>query len=180
MTREGADLFDVCPNRPGYVRDSKNSRAKANSFDDSDLARQKRLILRFARRRDGLTCDEIEVALGFRHQTAKRARVRELVLTGSWSTPATTYHTWRSAGAHLREIGGRMITNRDKFECVVRELGYRYRVYGRLVARGSMSQAQRNHEIEVMEAIVADYRELVSVEQPDLFAEAAREARHER
>jgi Fic family protein len=84
-----ADLFtfdddaeQTYPQRPGFVRDSDTSRAAADSFDESDLSRQKQLIMGcYHARRNGLTCDEIEVALGFRHQTAS-ARIRELVLNG--------------------------------------------------------------------------------------------------
>ena len=82
-----ADLFtfdddagQTYPQRPGFVRDSDNSRAAADSFDESDLSRQKQLIMGcYHARQNGLTCDEIEVALGF--QTAS-ARIRELVLNG--------------------------------------------------------------------------------------------------
>ena len=76
-----ADLFtfdddaeQTYPQRPGYVRDSDTSRSAADSFDESDLSRQKQLIMGcYHARRNGLTCDEIEVALGFRHQTQARA-----------------------------------------------------------------------------------------------------------
>ena len=35
------------------------------------------------------------------------------------------------------------ITNKEKLACVVRELGYRQRVYARLVEKGKMSEPQR-------------------------------------
>jgi hypothetical protein len=64
-----------------------------------------------------------------------------------------------------------MITAKEKLQCVERELGYRRRVYARLVARGKMSEAQRHQEIKLMEAICQDYRDLVSDETIPLFIE---------
>jgi predicted ArsR family transcriptional regulator len=81
MKRQG-DLFGSYPDRPGYVHGSDTSHAAAESFSDEDLSQQKRRILaRFGSQPNGLTCDEIEVDLRFRHQTAS-ARIRELVLAG--------------------------------------------------------------------------------------------------
>jgi len=91
--KEQPDLFDGYPDRPGHVRGSDTSRAAADSFGDDDLSRQKRLIMgRFETKPDGLTCDEIEVVLGFRHQTAS-ARIRELVLTGFLLDTGRRRHT---------------------------------------------------------------------------------------
>lgn len=71
------------PSRPGFVRDSDTSEAAANSLDDADLGFLRGQIWRFiASRPHGATCDETEVALGLRHQTAS-ARLRELFL-GGW------------------------------------------------------------------------------------------------
>ena len=50
-----------------------------------------------------------------------------------------------------------MITASEKLKCAERELNYRKRVYGRMVSKGSMSEADRDHEIAVMEAIRDDY-----------------------
>ena len=50
-----------------------------------------------------------------------------------------------------------MITPSEKLKCAERELHYRKRVYGRMVSKGSMSEADRDHEIAVMEAIRDDY-----------------------
>jgi hypothetical protein len=58
-----ADLFtfdddaeQTYPQTPGYVRDSDTSRAAADSFDESDLSRQKQLIMGcYHARRSGLT-----------------------------------------------------------------------------------------------------------------------------
>lgn len=55
------------------------------------------------------------------------------------------------------------ITNDEKRACARRELAYRRRVYGRLVAYRKMSQQDADHEIACMAAILADYPE------PDLF-----------
>lgn len=61
-----------------------------------------------------------------------------------------------------------MITYRDKLECAERELGFRHRVYGRMVVRGKMTAAEQAREIELMSAIVEDYRALVADEEPEL------------
>jgi hypothetical protein len=58
------------------------------------------------------------------------------------------------------------ITTRDKLRCAERELGYRHRVYARLVQRRKMSQLDAWREIELMAAIVEDYRVAVAIEEP--------------
>jgi hypothetical protein len=60
-----------------------------------------------------------------------------------------------------------MITNLEKLRCVERELRFRFRVYDRLVVRGKMSRADQEHEIEVMSAIVEDYRALAAADEPE-------------
>jgi hypothetical protein len=65
------------------------------------------------------------------------------------------------------------ITAKDKLQCAEREVGYRHRVYARLVQRGKMSQLDAWREIALMEAIVADYREAVEPELP-MFIEPRR------
>jgi hypothetical protein len=60
-----------------------------------------------------------------------------------------------------------MITNKEKFQCVSRELQYRYRVYDRLVCRGKMTKQEQEREIELMSAIVEDYRALASADEPE-------------
>lgn len=57
-----------------------------------------------------------------------------------------------------------MITARDKLKCIERELSYRHRVYDRLIERGKMTERQAVREIELMEAIAADYRALDQAE----------------
>jgi hypothetical protein len=61
-----------------------------------------------------------------------------------------------------------MITNKDKLECVERELSFRRRVYARLEENGKMTPQQRAREIELMEAIAEDYRALVADDEPEL------------
>lgn len=77
------DLFGepYYPSRPGYVRDADTSRDAADSLDESLLSRLRGEIFALidVRGERGATCDEIEVALDLRHQTAS-ARVRELAL----------------------------------------------------------------------------------------------------
>lgn len=57
-----------------------------------------------------------------------------------------------------------MTPTRDmKHACIKRELHMRGRVYPHRVAEGRMTQADSDHEIAVMQAILADYTD------PDLF-----------
>jgi hypothetical protein len=69
------------PSRPGYVRGSDTSHDAADSLEESLLSRLRAQIFALidVRGERGATCDEIEVALDLRHQTAS-ARVRELAL----------------------------------------------------------------------------------------------------
>jgi hypothetical protein len=57
------------------------------------------------------------------------------------------------------------ITLTDKLACLERELKYRKRVYARLVDRGKMTAQQSQRELELMEAIAQDYRELAPTER---------------
>lgn len=56
-------------------------------------------------------------------------------------------------------------TSDEKLQAVIRELGYRRRVYARRVAEKKMTQAQATKEIAVFEAIEADYRALAEKER---------------
>jgi hypothetical protein len=58
-----------------------------------------------------------------------------------------------------------MITTQDKLKCVERELGFRQRVYDRLIERGKMSKRQADREIELMIAIVDDYQAMAEAER---------------
>jgi hypothetical protein len=60
------------------------------------------------------------------------------------------------------------ITIDDKLQCVVRELGYRNRVYPHMVAKHKMSQSEADYELRVMESIVEDYRRSAQVREPEL------------
>lgn len=60
------------------------------------------------------------------------------------------------------------ITPAQKRACLTREIKMRRRVYPRWVQAGKMSQRDMDHEIAVMEAILADYPEQVA---PDLFTQ---------
>jgi hypothetical protein len=68
------------------------------------------------------------------------------------------------------------ITTKDKLACAERELKFRKRVYARLEVRGKMTPHEAQHEINAMEAIVCDYRELVAAEEPqaEMFVETRR------
>jgi predicted transcriptional regulator len=82
MSGETGDLFEYYPERPGFVQGSDTSEDAADSLDDRTLGRLRRLVLdRVSGSPSGATCDEIEVALELRHQTAS-ARLRELQLMG--------------------------------------------------------------------------------------------------
>jgi hypothetical protein len=48
-----------------------------------------------------------------------------------------------------------------KLKCLAREIGIRKAVYPRRVAEGKMDQRAAVYEIEVMEAILADYQKRV-------------------
>jgi hypothetical protein len=71
------------PNRPGFVRDCDTSENAADSLNDQDLSRMRAAVFNFTKKHGyrGSTCDEVEVALLLKHQTAS-ARIRELVLGG--------------------------------------------------------------------------------------------------
>lgn len=56
-------------------------------------------------------------------------------------------------------------TPTEKRAAIERELKFRRRVYARWVSDGKMTQAKADHEIAVMEAILADY----PPEQTELF-----------
>ena len=61
------------------------------------------------------------------------------------------------------------ITDFDKLQCVVRELGFRRRVYARRIEQGKMTQAQADREIAVMESIAKDYQRSAQASEPQLF-----------
>lgn len=48
-------------------------------------------------------------------------------------------------------------TNEQKAKAIARELGYRRRVYNRRVDEGQMSAKKMEYEIDIFEAILADY-----------------------
>jgi hypothetical protein len=61
-----------------------------------------------------------------------------------------------------------MVTNREKLHCAERELAFRFRVYDRLVVKGRMTKAEQEREIELMSAIVEDYRLLAGTDEPQI------------
>lgn len=60
----------------------------------------------------------------------------------------------------------RPITDEDKLACALRELAMRRMVYPNRVRQGLMGDIAALREIELMEAIAADYRRKI---QPGLF-----------
>jgi predicted ArsR family transcriptional regulator len=81
------DLFDFTPppaapygGHPPFEKSSDTSRAASESVDVS-AGTMRAKVLEAIKLHRGMTCDQIELHLGLRHQTAS-ARVRELVLMG--------------------------------------------------------------------------------------------------
>ena len=75
-------MSDPYAGRPGFVRGSDTSEAAADSVADRRVSHQQKVLKYFKRvGTQGTTDDDIEVALGLRHQTAS-ARRRELELKG--------------------------------------------------------------------------------------------------
>jgi bisphosphoglycerate-dependent phosphoglycerate mutase len=58
-----------------------------------------------------------------------------------------------------------VITDREKYRCIRRELALRERNYPRWIAQNKMSAAQARHETAVMRAILQDYEH----REPALF-----------
>lgn len=58
-----------------------------------------------------------------------------------------------------------MISNREKAECAAREVTMRKRVYPRWVADGKMKQSAADRQIEIMDAIAADYGALAEADE---------------
>lgn len=97
------------PSRPGYVKGSDTSAAAAGSLREPDLATLRGAIYSFiAGSPRGATCDEIEVALNLRHQTAS-ARLRELQLSGWVLTNKDIRRTRSARWAHVYYVA-RMVT----------------------------------------------------------------------
>jgi len=72
----------VYPNTPGFVRGSDTSEAAAKSLSQKALSDLCQRICRYvAAQRNGVTSEEIQVALDLIHQTCS-ARTTELVLKG--------------------------------------------------------------------------------------------------
>jgi hypothetical protein len=56
-------------------------------------------------------------------------------------------------------------TAQQKLQSIERELGYRRRVYARLVDQRKMNPETRNREIAIFESIAEDYRKLAAGER---------------
>lgn len=54
---------------------------------------------------------------------------------------------------------GTPFTAKEKRDAIDRELKYRRRVYARRVAENKMTEELADYQIEIFEAILADYRE---------------------
>jgi len=53
----------------------------------------------------------------------------------------------------------------EQIKCIEREIGYRKRVYPRLVDQGRMKLDQSDYQIAAMEAVLATLREAAKAEQ---------------
>jgi hypothetical protein len=62
-------------------------------------------------------------------------------------------------------MAGVSFTAAEKLAAVMRELGFRRRVYARRVAEGKMTQQQSDREIGVFEAIAKDYESAAASER---------------
>jgi len=56
-------------------------------------------------------------------------------------------------------------TGQDKLDAVRRELAYRRRVYARMVEQGTMKPQQAEAQIDIFEAIAADYAKAAEAER---------------
>jgi hypothetical protein len=68
-------------------------------------------------------------------------------------------------GTEDAAMSGRGYTARQLLACAVREVGQRARVYPRFVEKGSMSQAQADLQIDMMEAIAEHFAEMAEKER---------------
>jgi len=57
------------------------------------------------------------------------------------------------------------ITLAEQIKCIEREIGYRKRVYPRLVDQGRMKLDQSDYQIAAMEAVLATLRDAAKAEQ---------------
>jgi hypothetical protein len=97
------------PDRPGFVRGSDTSYQAADSLDEDRLGALRQMIYSYIKRHPkGATCDEIEVALDMRHQTAS-ARLRELQLGGLVFTTDECRLTRAKRNAHVYRIKQRAV-----------------------------------------------------------------------
>ena len=61
-----------------------------------------------------------------------------------------------------------MITLKEKIDCLTRELAMRRRVYPRLINNERMTQAQADHETDVIASILEDYKQQIKDSTDDL------------
>lgn len=73
----GVDHEPFYPAVPGHVKGSQTSKDAAESMKESAGSLRKRILAYIRTLPSGATCDEIELSLGLRHQTAS-ARIAEL------------------------------------------------------------------------------------------------------
>lgn len=102
------DLFDAAaryPESPGFVKESATSREAANRYQPVAGTERARVYEFVASRgQAGATCDEVEAAMGMRHQSAS-ARLRELYLGGRLKRVGTRMtRSNRKADVHIAVV----------------------------------------------------------------------------
>ena len=110
-----------------YVKGSGTSKAAAESVQSSasSLRLQIRLYIEGQEGR-GATCDEIEVALGLRHQTAS-ARIRELVQKGNLMDSGKIRVTRARRSAVVWVVNTRPdMPETDRMEAFKKAIGFRF------------------------------------------------------
>jgi predicted transcriptional regulator len=73
--------YELYGGTPPHVADCSTSHAAAVNIKSKTKAIRISILEMIKSRSTGMTCDEVEIALGLRHQTAS-ARIRELVQLG--------------------------------------------------------------------------------------------------
>ena len=100
------DLFDAAssyPEVPGFVRGNDTSMAAAARIEHTAASMRAKVVEHIRDQPDGATCDEVEVALGMRHQTAS-ARVREAFLAGQIEMTADRRTTRSGSTARVYKV----------------------------------------------------------------------------
>lgn len=96
--------YDLFGGLPPHVKTSDSSREAAIQIKESSSSLRMR-ILNLIMKSGSMTCDEVEVKTGLRHQTAS-ARIRELVLKGFIEDSSERRKTRSGRNAVIYKIRG--------------------------------------------------------------------------